>query len=91
MWNDSGRSSWGPLKGDIARAEADTRRSAELDAQIARQKAAGKEEWGTCAECGGEARPQTRTKICDRCKKRLHMRAVREAARARLAARGIDL
>ena len=40
MWNDSGRSSWGPLKGDIQRAAEDARRSAELTAQIARQREA---------------------------------------------------
>lgn len=73
MWSDDNRS--GAF--DLARqrlAEADAKRSAELDAQIARQKGVDDRGERRCADCHQMLRRTQAGDLCDRCYNRRWMR-----------------
>lgn len=88
MWNDSQRSRAGYLKGEIALAAEDARRSAELDAKIARQREA---QPMTRRERNALWMAENRKPLTKEQRAAATIRLRQARARAKLAAKGINL
>ena len=73
-------------------AQADAKRSAELDAQLARIGIRGNGAERYCSDCGQQLSRRCLGEMCKKCGNKHAERARRQkAARAKLAAKGINL
>ena len=79
MWNDQGRSRWGPLKGEVEMAQKDAARSEALDRELSRGGIYS-EGVRRCEVCRQQLPAGATVETCKRCRKRLFMRDARRLA-----------